>query len=117
MSRAPEVWEPQSFRDFLRLCITGRQETSLAREGKKIWHLRTLFYGAAARLRFRTTKTHVGHWRPDFAAMQHAALSATWGTPRHGDAAGENRRKLHAFGGATSDQAFDGSVSPLRRWI
>src|SRR5262249_24766773 len=33
-----------------------------------------------SRQRFRPM-THVGHWRPDFAAMQHAAFSATWGTP------------------------------------
>src|SRR5215510_11399619 len=51
----------EEFSRFPRRCIGGRQETSLAREGKNIWRLRTLFYGAAARLRSHTAKTHFGH--------------------------------------------------------
>jgi hypothetical protein len=41
----------------MRLRIGERREASLAREGKDTCRLRTPFYGAAARLRFRTTKT------------------------------------------------------------
>ena len=42
----------------MRLRIGERREASLAREGRYTLRLRILFYGAAARLRFRTTKTH-----------------------------------------------------------
>src|SRR5262249_6361907 len=58
--RARSVGTAEFWR-FLRRCIGGCQEASLAREGKNIWRLRTLFYGAAARLRSHTAKTQSKH--------------------------------------------------------
>src|SRR5215467_3242672 len=55
--RARRVGTPE-FSRFPRRCIGVCQEASLAREGKNIWCLRTPFYCAAARPRFRTAKTH-----------------------------------------------------------
>ena len=45
------------FSRFLAWGAGGHRDVSLAREGKNIWRLRTPFYCAAARERFRTAKT------------------------------------------------------------
>ena len=58
------------FPRFMRLRIAERQEASLAREGKNTCRLRTLFYGAAARLGFRATKTHSCHRKRVPTAVQ-----------------------------------------------
>jgi hypothetical protein len=57
--------------------IGGHCDVSLAREGKNIWRLRTPFYCAAARPRFRTAKTHsCPHQRARIAMQQSNAMSA-----------------------------------------
>src|SRR5215813_8450595 len=48
------------FSRFLAWGAGGHRDVSLAREGKNIWRLRTPFYCAAARERFRMAKTRTG---------------------------------------------------------
>ena len=74
MSRALEVVGTAEFPRFMRLPIAARQEARLAREGENTCRLRTLFYGAAARLGFRTTKTPSRHWQPIFAVLHNTVL-------------------------------------------
>jgi hypothetical protein len=78
VSRALDVVGTAEFPRFMRLRIAERQEASLAREGKNTCRLRTLFYGAAARLGFRTTKTQTGLQRAAFAAMHGPDLLYFW---------------------------------------